>query len=213
MYFLLQLVLKVHFLVRYKASTCGCVDDLAYKQAPLCSINQSAARQCVDEINSWFNPNKLCNCPGECTDTRYDVTITHLEWPTNRSVPRFIANVYNELSNTSELSFMLQVTDRYMNDKKSNTRHALNYLSSTFGSFTVYFRDLSEIVIEERPVYNFVTILSNFGGLLGLYLGISVLTVCELIDFLFDASEYLRLTGKRKQFQRHHELQQTFTVE
>ena len=51
-------------------------------------------------------------------------------------------------------------------------------------------------VIDERPVYSFVLIVSNFGGLLGLYLGFSVLTVLEVIDFGFDLLEYLNLQGK-----------------
>ena len=66
----------------------------------------------------------------------------------------------------------------------------------------VYFKDLSETVIEERPVYSVVFILSNFGGLLGLYLGFSVLTVLELVDFGFDFIEYIRIKGKLRAYKK-----------
>ncbi len=69
---------------------------------------------------------------------------------------------------------------------------------STFGSLKVYFPDLSETIIEERPVYSFVVVVSNLGGLLGLYLGFSLLTLLEIVEFWFDFAEYLQLRGKRK---------------
>ncbi len=62
----------------------------------------------------------------------------------------------------------------------------------------VYFTDLSETIIEERPVYSFVEVISNLGGLLGLYLGFSLLTVLEIVEFWFDFVEYMQLKGKRK---------------
>ena len=77
---------------------------------------------------------------------------------------------------------------------------ALLSIQSTFGRFTVYFSDLSISLIEERPVYNFVIVISNFGGLLGLYLGISVLTVLELFEFGFDFVEFMNLQGKHVRF-------------
>ena len=41
-----------------------------------------------------------------------------------------------------------------------------------------------EEIIQE-PAFEFLGLLSEVGGFLGLLLGASVLTVCEIIDFIF----------------------------
>ena len=185
-----------------KVEQCGCADNLMVHQAPLCSLDQKEQRACVDFINENSNPNKECECPNECHVESYDVKITQLEWPTNRSIARFVANLYQDLSRPA-INYLVSAINRYTEDKKENTQQALTQLRSNFGSVTVYFRDLSEAIIVERPVYNFVLIISNFGGLLGLYLGVSVLTVLEVVDFAFDAIEYLRIRGKKKMFEKN----------
>ena len=186
---------------RLKAQICGCVDDLLFRKVPLCTLNQTYERECVDYINAFANPNTVCDCPNECNVKSYDVTITQLEWPTNRSIARFVASVYKDL-NGSAIDYLMTAIDKYTVDKTENSQTALTQLRSTFGSVTVYFRDLSEMIIIERPVYNFIMVVSNFGGLLGLYLGISVLTVLELVDFIFDFMEYMKLRGKKQSGQK-----------
>ena len=193
-----------NFSFRAKATTCGCVDDLTYGESELCTLDKIEERACVDRLSDTFNANTECDCPNECTTSSYDVTITQLEWPTNRSLSRFVTNVYQQLNNDSAVLYTISAIEKYLNDKLTNRQDGLSHLRSTFGSVTVYFRDLSETIIEERPVYNFVMIISNFGGLLGLYLGFSVLTVLELDDFGFDFMEYIRLRGKKKSFHKYH---------
>ena len=39
--------------------------------------------------------------------------------------------------------------------------------------------------IIQQPAFEFLSLLSEVGGFLGLMLGASVLTVCEIIDFIF----------------------------
>ena len=86
--------------------------------------------------------------------------------------------------------------EKYEKEKLTMGNEALIAVKSTFGRFNVFFSELSMTVIEERPVYNLVSVVSNFGGLLGLYLGFSVLTILELVDFAFDMIEYFNLKGK-----------------
>ncbi|XP_075247907.1 degenerin mec-10-like isoform X2 [Convolutriloba macropyga] len=188
---------------RAKFLQCGCVDDLTFTESRLCTLDQKESRTCVDKLSETFNPNTQCHCPNECTSSSYDATITQLEWPTNRSLSRFVTNVYQQLNNDSAVLYVIAAIEKYLDDKLAYTQEGLSHLRSTFGSLTVFFRDLSETVIDERPVYNFVMIISNFGGLLGLYLGFSVLTILELADFWFDFMEYMRLRGKKKSFQKY----------
>ncbi|XP_075253526.1 acid-sensing ion channel 4-B-like [Convolutriloba macropyga] len=92
---------------------------------------------------------------------------------------------------------MITALEKFARDQKNDTLDAINDLRKTFGTFTVYFLDHSQFTITDKPVYTFVKVVGNFGGLLGLYLGFSTLTVMELVDFMFDVKEYFQVTGKR----------------
>ena len=48
----------------------------------------------------------------------------------------------------------------------------------------VFYPELSYTKIEQQKAFSFISLLSEVGGFLGLLLGASVLTVCELVDFV-----------------------------
>ena len=48
----------------------------------------------------------------------------------------------------------------------------------------IFYQELSYEEIEQNVAFEFLSLLSEIGGFLGLLLGASVLTVCELIDFI-----------------------------
>ena len=48
----------------------------------------------------------------------------------------------------------------------------------------IFYQELSYEEIEQNVAFEFLSLLSEIGGFLGLLLGASVLTVCELVDFI-----------------------------
>ena len=48
----------------------------------------------------------------------------------------------------------------------------------------IFYQELSYEEIEENKAFEFLSLLSEIGGFLGLLLGASVLTVCELVDYI-----------------------------
>ena len=48
----------------------------------------------------------------------------------------------------------------------------------------IYYKQLSIEEVRQQPTFEFLSLLSEVGGFLGLLLGASVLTVCEVIDFV-----------------------------
>ena len=48
----------------------------------------------------------------------------------------------------------------------------------------IFYQDLSYEEIEQNIAFEFLNLLSEIGGFLGLLLGASVLTVCELVDYI-----------------------------
>ena len=48
----------------------------------------------------------------------------------------------------------------------------------------IFYQELSYEEIEQNIAFEFLSLLSEVGGFLGLLLGASVLTVCELVDYV-----------------------------
>ena len=48
----------------------------------------------------------------------------------------------------------------------------------------IFYQEISYERIEQNIAFEFLSFLSEIGGFLGLLLGASVLTVCELIDYV-----------------------------
>ena len=48
----------------------------------------------------------------------------------------------------------------------------------------IFYEELSYEEITQNIAFEFLSLLSEIGGFLGLLLGASVLTVCELFDFV-----------------------------
>ena len=48
----------------------------------------------------------------------------------------------------------------------------------------IFYQELSYEEIEENKAFEFLSLLSEIGGFLGLLLGASVLTVFELVDYI-----------------------------
>ena len=53
-----------------------------------------------------------------------------------------------------------------------------------FLNLDIYYKQLSVEEILQQPAFEFLSLLSEVGGFLGLLLGASVLTVCEVVDFI-----------------------------
>ena len=53
-----------------------------------------------------------------------------------------------------------------------------------FLDLDIYHKQLSIEEVHQHPAFEFLSLLSEIGGFLGLLLGASVLTVCEVVDFV-----------------------------
>lgn len=59
------------------------------------------------------------------------------------------------------------------------------FFSSAFRSaVTIFFKDDDFIFSKRNELYSFTDFIANFGGILGLFLGISILSIVEIIYFM-----------------------------
>jgi hypothetical protein len=50
----------------------------------------------------------------------------------------------------------------------------------------VYYESLAYTFAEQSPQIDFVTLLASIGGNLGLFLGVSLFSICEMITCMFE---------------------------
>ena len=56
-------------------------------------------------------------------------------------------------------------------------------MKARYTMLTIFYDSLSYTLIEQFPAVDFIQLLANFGGQMGLYLGASLLTLLEFFDF------------------------------
>jgi len=116
------------------------------------------------------NLNDLClnDCPTECDSIEFDIQVMTSKFPSQ-------AYAF-ELMNNS------QIKSNY--PPGYNT--TLDDLRESMVQFSVYYTDFYYTHISQIPKQHLVDLVSNFGGLFGLFIGMSFLSFGELIELLVE---------------------------
>ena len=150
------------FVSLFNASFCSTV------QAITCGFNVFYTKYSSPE---FLNANCLPLCPLECNNTQFSVT-------TSSHVYRGDSYV-NYIKNNSNLSAYF-VVDPINVDT----------VSSSIASFSVFYESLSYSLSYELPQMDVVSLLASIGGNLNLFLAVSALSVCELVEIGFEVCAY-----------------------
>jgi hypothetical protein len=109
--------------------------------------------------------NDVCRplCPLECNQTLYKPTLTSYQLIGDQ----FLEKVSNNSNLTSD--FITRTLDSTQIEK-------------SLIQVSIYYESLSYIFSEETPRMNMVTLLASIGGNLGLFLGVSVFSLYEMVE-------------------------------
>jgi hypothetical protein len=121
-----------------------------------CSIFYSAVDQ--DFLND-----RIHLCPTECTKTEYSFSSSF-------SSP--LTYTY-----TSRLATFKDISTKYNNNNTDSLRYSLLGVD-------IYYGNLQLSQITEVPKFRFIDLIANVGGLTGLFLGMSLLSLFESMEFL-----------------------------
>ena len=122
----------------------------------------------VDYVSEYIE--KSCKhpvCPLECNTTEFKFTSTSID---------LIGNVYADYINERP-SILTDSLGKRLEAEEARKKFVYLYLSYESLSYSNSF---------ERPNMDIASLLANVGGTLGLFLGVSVLSMCELIDFFIE---------------------------
>ena len=105
-----------------------------------------------------------CDCPVACSKTQYTIGTSYSAFPANYAASDLARSVNAQLNTNINASIFQE-----------------NYLG-----VNIYFETLTREEQVTRNAYDIVALLSDIGGQLGLFLGASVISVFELLTWLFD---------------------------
>ena len=101
----------------------------------------------------------------------------------------------NETDFITQISQINMISDLFLNMYLNNTKFKSTFpngivtsktLNDNLARVNIYYEKLSYTVITESPAMSFVSLCSSIGGTLSLFLGVSVLSIVEVIELLIE---------------------------
>uniref|UniRef100_A0AC35U509 Amiloride-sensitive sodium channel n=1 Tax=Rhabditophanes sp. KR3021 TaxID=114890 RepID=A0AC35U509_9BILA len=143
--------------------SCGCSDPMypTYNQSKVCSVSDPIARDCIKnttqrlirEIADGTSKHE-CECHQPCIESGYEVSFSAARWP----------------SGTSKVMECDASNDLCMEKYKKNA-----------AMIQIFYEELNFETLTENPAYTLTSVLADLGGLTGLWIGASVVSLLEII--------------------------------
>ncbi|XP_043925856.1 amiloride-sensitive sodium channel subunit gamma-like [Protopterus annectens] len=145
---------------------CGCrVSEFPApprSNAPFCNISDKAINNCVEQYEYKIAHDELkCNCPLQCEEENFELTLSSSQWPSRVTMEEF---------------------SKKLKRAGGKWAQAAKRVRDNLIKVVVYYQQLNYELIEEIPSVRAVDLISSIGGLVGLWIGVSVCTVAEFIE-------------------------------
>ena len=143
--------------------------------------------QLIDNQNVVID-DKVCPimCPAECEQNSYDFETSFSDFPSKNYAFKLINDRkthYENLFHTKNITY--------------------DMVKKSMSSYFFYFDELVISEIIESPSIEFIDLISNIGGIFGLFVGTSVLSFIEIIDLTVNIANviirYKRLKKKNNE--------------
>ena len=147
--------------------------------APLCGLEQYYS--CVPKsARSWITSGacRKCDCPLQCYQPTYPYSIS-----------------------TSSLS---QTFLNYMSQRPQfkGRNLTMSKLNKELAFLDIYYSDLSYVDIQTTPAYDFLQLVCDIGGALGLILGGTLLTIVEFVQLFVQLINEIITSARFARMQR-----------
>ena len=169
---------------------CGCYVNILDKLNGNTTCMNSKQTECSTRIWKLFlasNFNTICSsiCPLECDSMTYRFSLSFSDYPNKLYSQKLINNPI-------------------LASKFPNNSISYNQIKRSVVSMNVYYNELSYTLISQQPKMQLFDLISNIGGLLGLFLGTSFLTMAEVIEAVLEICQILLVNffNKKKRNKR-----------
>lgn len=105
------------------------------------------------------------------------------DWPCYQKTESAVLNVESASSKRCDCLPSCNSIDYNFDEYSERMRGTDENEKVTNSSFSIYFAEDEFLVFKRSPSFGTVSLLSNIGGLLGLFLGMSILSLVEIFYF------------------------------
>ncbi|XP_033101245.1 acid-sensing ion channel 1C-like [Anneissia japonica] len=162
---------------------CGCYDPkyvFSPETTPICTVEDENQVRCMEAVeNQIIIGNITCRCGPACSEILYKTSISSTMWPGND----YMSSVVEKFKHTPDLQ-----RSAVEEDDDEETKY---YIKTNFAKVNIYYENLQYDYIEQVPTYTFLSLVSNVGGHLGLWIGMSALTILEFLECFYDIVKHV----------------------
>ncbi|KAG8194765.1 hypothetical protein JTE90_026405 [Oedothorax gibbosus] len=170
---------------------CSCLDEQP-RIAPgnktpkwkFCNPCNREEAKCRSEVLKNFNdmPDE-CDviCKPSCNSVRYDISLSKADWP-NLDHQQFVMNrSFEAWQGIPEAMGLLR---GFFADDAINATAFVNdtFFKENLLRVHLFVEEMTYMSVEEKYSYTLPKLLADLGGCLGLYLGVSVISIMEFVD-------------------------------
>lgn len=151
-------------------------------------------------LNNDRSYENTCGCFQPCTETAYQKSLSLSYWPLElyqlSALQKFfkggkmsnqILDAFERLNDTQERYGTLAKENIHLQYNESDINsiiRASTLIRQNLIRLNIYLEDLSIVEFMQMPAYEIADLFADIGGTLGLWMGISVLTIMELIELI-----------------------------
>ena len=125
------------------------------------------------------NFGEYCNCSWPCDDVTYSTDASSAVWPSKNSLKSFLQSVIETAPNTKAYKFY-----QNLKSKNASNEEIYSWVQKHFLNLNVFANSNVVSVTSEIPKYTVSDLFCNVGGCLGLWVGMSVITLVETMDLI-----------------------------
>lgn len=186
----------------YTQNTCNslCEDQLIYKycgcfrpeyyehynirqlESYICeSVNREKDKNCTQRVLTLIRNSLLnCSCDKSCYTTDFNIEMSENDYPADSKWYSLVNSVCEQDKH-----------DCYYLQQFKSPEERRRVLRENFIRLRIYYRDLNFQHVKESLSYSLAQFLSDFGGSIGLWIGMSLITIIEIGDFLLGLCQWL----------------------
>lgn len=140
--------------------------------------------------NNLSPTNEYCDCRRLCHTNQYDTTVSISSWPNPANQLAFYEKYikpHPELygDKFDEYGDILEDMTNVTIDKTLDRIDSVGLIRNNFLQLTVQMKGQSVRYNDDIPAITWDTLFSNIGGVLNLWLGITILVIAEIVELMF----------------------------
>ncbi|CAH1793040.1 unnamed protein product, partial [Owenia fusiformis] len=171
-----------------------------YNKTTIMSDMENFRCQNREFLSSDVEAQDGCQCLEKCSYQTYDMTLSQSEWPMKGIEIEFYCRTIMAMDNYLNSSIYKKFHAifieycHYLKDRDLLQKIHRDALRENFIRLNVYFKDLETKITNQVEDFSISSMISEIGGSLGFFVGMSIITIAEIILLCWNIT---RLLGKK----------------